>query len=199
MTHIDEHTKVTLTLGQLRRLVTEEDDDSVLNFPDRSEAWGHYEDNPYMPGGKEFVEDEEAIGDAIMIMFYWIEQNTNLEIRYAKCSGESCRKYQLWGKPDPFFEKQRDEFDQEVELIREQLRLLELQDYIWVANSSYLERKGEFGPKEWTCSILFPKRYPFDFNKFKKETRPKDNYHYQNRSKIKKIDHPPKPKTDTPF
>lgn len=101
MVHMDEHTKITLTLGQLRRLVTEEDDDSGLSFPDRSEAWGHYEDNPYMPGGKEFVEDEEAIGDAIMVMFYWIEQNTNLEIRYAKCSGSHVASISCGGSPIP--------------------------------------------------------------------------------------------------
>lgn len=184
MCKVDENTKVTLTLGQLKRLVREE-----------FESWGHYED---VCGIKIFQDDKEAITDAIETMFYWIEQNTNLEIRYARSSGDSLKKYQLWGKPHPFPERDKALFDQEVELIREQLRLLDLEDYFWLDSNTHLEKKTQFGDKECTCSILFPKRYAFDFNKFKSETRPKNNRNYQNRFMIQRIQHPPKQNNGTP-
>ena len=176
MAHIDEHTKITLTIGQLRRLVKED------IFHD---SWKEYDaDGNY---SKEMVAN---VSDAIRTMFYWIEQNTNLEIRFTKDARSPMTKsYQLWGKPDSF--RDAAEFQKEVDLIREQIELLDLGNYLFVSGTPTLQMKDMYHfTKEYTCHIWFDKRFAFDFNDFKKDTRPKDNYNWQNRSKIKKLNRP---------
>lgn len=180
MAHIDENTKITLTIGQLKKLLKED-------------SWGEYDDDGNYIGAP--VED---ISDAIRTMFYWIEQNTNLEIKSAKSiKSPSTRDYQLWGKPNAFRDK--DEFEAEVALIKEQLDILDLSNYLFIGSPLFQRRDDTYLGREYTCHLWFSKCYAFDFNAFKKETRPKDNYNYQNRYKIKKIDHPSRPKIDTPF
>lgn len=175
MTSIDENTKITLTMGQLRRLVKE----------------GLYDDSwkKYDAAGNYSEEMISNLSDAIRNMFYWIEQNTNLEIRSTKETRSPMTKsYQLWGKPDSI--RDEAEFQKEVDLIREQIELLDLGHYLFVSGTPALQMKDlHHFTKEYTCHLWFDKRFAFDFNAFKRDTRPKDNYNWHNRSKIKRIEH----------
>lgn len=175
MAHIDENTKITLTVWQLRRLVKE----GIFD-----DSWKEYDaDGNY---SEEMVAN---VSDAIRTMFYWIEQNTNLEIRgTTQKSSQFSKSYQLWGKPDSI--RDEAEFKKEVDLIREQIELLDLGNYLFVSGTPTLQMKDlHHFTKEYTCHIWFDRKFAFDFNDFKKDTRPKDNYNWQNRFKIKRIEH----------
>ena len=72
-----------MTLGQLRHLVKESLSD---------DSWKEYDAN-----GNYSEEMVANVSDAIRTMFYWIEQNTNLEIRSTKDAKSPLNKsYQLW-------------------------------------------------------------------------------------------------------
>lgn len=174
MAHIDENTKITLTMGQLRRLVNE----GVFD-----DSWEEYDANGNF--SKEMIAN---VSDAIRTMFYWIEQNTNLEIRSAKdVRTPMMKSYQLWGKPDSI--RDEAEFQKEIDLIREQIELLDLGNYILISGSPTLQMKDKYHfTKEYTCHLWFDKKFAFNFNDFKRDTRPKDNYNWQNRFKIKRIE-----------